>query len=253
MRDGLAKPCVVALASLLGTGRAVPHNGASGLTGATARPGNGLNATGAHCVPAEPCWPTPAEVEALRAALDPEQQRSLRWDGCPVLQDPSLCETDEARRAHPLPSAIPAFSPWSQPLYGLASYSEFPPMDPLDPLWVRDQGSDVGCFTVPGEDRNECMAQTRNNAMLGWEPAFTVLATRVAHVQTAVRFAVQHNLCIMVAGTGHDFINRHRFVLHLQPALLVLREACCFVSTGPPIDFPPTAAAATTGSSSGPP
>jgi ribonuclease T2 len=191
----LAAPCVLALASLVGSGRAVPRNGASG-----------LNATGAHCVPTEPCWPTPAEVEGLRAGLDPGQQRSLRWDGCPVLEDPALCETDEARRAFPLTSAIPALSPWSQPLYGLASYGD---VEPLDPLFVRDQGSDSGCFVAPGEDRNECFAQTRNNAMLGWEPAFTVFATGVAHVQTSVRFAVQHNLCIMVAGTGHDFVNRH--------------------------------------------
>lgn len=30
-----------------------------------------------------------------------------------------------------------------------------------------------------------------------------------SQVQTAVRFANKHNLCVMVAGTGHDFINRH--------------------------------------------
>jgi ribonuclease T2 len=28
-------------------------------------------------------------------------------------------------------------------------------------------------------------------------------------VQTAVRFAREHNLCISVAGTGHEFLNRH--------------------------------------------
>ena len=28
-------------------------------------------------------------------------------------------------------------------------------------------------------------------------------------MQTAVNFAIKHNLCIMVAGTGHDFMNRH--------------------------------------------
>ena len=32
------------------------------------------------------------QVEALRAALDPGQHRSLRWDACPVLQDPGLCD-----------------------------------------------------------------------------------------------------------------------------------------------------------------
>jgi ribonuclease T2 len=189
------RTCLVALASLLGSARAVPRNSV-----------NALNATGARCVPTEPCWPTPAEVEELRAALDPGEQRSLRWDGCPVLQDEALCDTDVARRAFPLTSAVPAFSPWLQPLFGLASYGDF---GPLEPLFVRDQDSDSGCFTGLVEDRDECFAQTRNNAMLGWEPAFTVFATTAAHVRTAVQFAVRHNLCIMVAGTGHDFINRH--------------------------------------------
>ena len=30
-----------------------------------------------------------------------------------------------------------------------------------------------------------------------------------AHVQTCVQFALRHNLCISVLGTGHDYVNRH--------------------------------------------
>ena len=33
--------------------------------------------------------------------------------------------------------------------------------------------------------------------------------TTAEHVQLAVRFAATHNLCVAVAGTGHDFMNRH--------------------------------------------
>ena len=40
-------------------------------------------------------------------------------------------------------------------------------------------------------------------------PQIIVFPMTVEHVQEAVRFAVRHNLCVSVAGTGHDFINRH--------------------------------------------
>jgi hypothetical protein len=43
----------------------------------------------------------------------------------------------------------------------------------------------------------------------GWTPGFIVWPTTDAHVQAAVLFALAHSLCIMVAGTGHDFLNRH--------------------------------------------
>jgi ribonuclease T2 len=161
-----------------------------------------------HCSPHEPCWPTAAEVEELRQLLDPALQRSLRWDGCPPLQDPALCQTDQNRRQFPLPSAIPVASPWDQPLYGLASYNTV--IEPLSPLWVKDQDNHgPPCYEPVAEDRDVCLASTRNNALFGWTPAFTIFATTAQHVQHAVRFAVRHDLCVMVAGTGHDFINRH--------------------------------------------
>lgn len=43
----------------------------------------------------------------------------------------------------------------------------------------------------------------------GITPAFVVWPLTAEHVKLAVGFAVAHNLCIMVAGTGHDFMNRH--------------------------------------------
>jgi hypothetical protein len=45
--------------------------------------------------------------------------------------------------------------------------------------------------------------------MENFSPAFTVWPLTAAHVQAAVSFAVRHDLCIQVAGTGHDFMNRH--------------------------------------------
>merc|ERR1712048_238138 len=54
-----------------------------------------------------------------------------------------------------------------------------------------------------------CKAATRNFPAENWEPAFVVWPLTTAHVQTAVQFAHRHQLCVSVAGTGHDFLNRH--------------------------------------------
>ena len=155
-------------------GAAVPRGATRGRNWTDSQP---------HCQPSESCWPTPEEVDALRLALDPHLHRSLWWGGCPPLQDPALCETDEARRQFPVPASIPSFSPWNQPLYGLASYRAPGTGDQLSPVFSREQGA-ASCFAGPGnkEDREECFAQTRNNAMHGWEPAFTVFAMTAEHV-----------------------------------------------------------------------
>ena len=53
------------------------------------------------------------------------------------------------------------------------------------------------------------LVATRNNPLENANPAFIVFPTNATQVAASVRFAVKHNLCIMVAGTGHDFLNRH--------------------------------------------
>jgi len=58
-------------------------------------------------------------------------------------------------------------------------------------------------------DTEFCKASVRNNPLEKWTPAFVVWPLTSKHIQTAVKFATNHNLCIMVAGTGHDFLNRH--------------------------------------------
>ena len=55
----------------------------------------------------------------------------------------------------------------------------------------------------------QCLIATRNNPLHGWSPAFIAWPTTVAHVQACIAFATKHNLCVAVAGTGHDFQNRH--------------------------------------------
>lgn len=81
----------------------------------------------------------------------------------------------------------------------------------MKPVYSRsDYNVEDGCHTVTETLSNVyCHLAARNCPYSGWIPGFIVWPTTVAHVQEAVKFATSHNLCIMVAGTGHDFMNRH--------------------------------------------
>ena len=59
------------------------------------------------------------------------------------------------------------------------------------------------------EKREFCLVGVRNNPLNEYNPAFIVFPKNSTQIAVAVRFANKHNLCIMVAGTGHDFLNRH--------------------------------------------
>ena len=195
----MSAPAVLPVAALL-AGSLMPTPSAAAprarplLTNATAR-----------CQPHEPCWPTPEEVAELREALGPSLERELRWEGC---RPPALdCSNPLLRFLHPINSAVPIFSPWDQPLYSLGFGEDQPRMEGL---YARPQSGWPGCYaSAESEMRPECFAATRNWPLHGWDPAFTVFATTAEHVQLAVRFAATHNLCVAVAGTGHDFMNRH--------------------------------------------
>lgn len=103
-------------------------------------------------------------------------------------------------------SAVPVGSPNDQPLYGLGASSS------LSAVYVRNETDlENTCFSPPwGMYVDDyCLASVRNFPYEGWSPAFVVWPVNAQQVQASVRFAVAHNLCIMVAGTGHDFLNRH--------------------------------------------
>eukprot|EP00300_Choanocystis_sp_HF-7_P030281 c39075_g1_i1.p1 GENE.c39075_g1_i1~~c39075_g1_i1.p1 ORF type:complete len:578 (+),score=110.14 c39075_g1_i1:31-1764(+) len=142
-----------------------------------------LAAAKSYCNPSQPCWPTPAEILALSEALDPGAPRFLKWDGQP----------------HARVSAVPQGSPGDQPLFGLGVAG-------LRSVYTRDSAS-VCIFD--GTEDEYCKVSVRNVPYDGITPGFVVWPLTAAHVQVAVEFAVEHNLCIMVAGTGHDFLNRH--------------------------------------------
>jgi FAD/FMN-containing dehydrogenase len=79
----------------------------------------------------------------------------------------------------------------------------------MEPVYSRsDYPTKKTCFKN-GYSDVFCDMSVRNTPYFGWTPAFVVWPLTEDHVQTAVQFALTHNLCIMVAGTGHDFMNRH--------------------------------------------
>lgn len=152
------------------------------------------------CAPGAACWPTEGEVEGLRLVLNPEMERTIYWAGSGA----------------PYPLAFPATNP--QPLFGVGVG--------MEPLYVQNvTAGDADCLrleTRRGRPRRTdyCKLTARNNPMNGWTPAFVAWPTTDAHVQTLVQFAAAHGLCVCVADTGHDFLNRHSC-----PSGLLIRTA----------------------------
>mmetsp|Transcript_7446 Transcript_7446/g.23469 ORF Transcript_7446/g.23469 Transcript_7446/m.23469 type:complete len:569 (+) Transcript_7446:782-2488(+) len=138
-----------------------------------------------RCRRGDPCWPTEAEIAALRASLDPAAPRNLVWPGG---SSPRVC-------------AVPYNSSGDQPLYGAGKG--------LQPMYVESNSDRASTCFLDSFYPEYCLISTRNNPLEGWTPAFVVWPLSAEHVQVAVKFAADHNLGVCVAGTGHDFLNRH--------------------------------------------
>lgn len=136
-----------------------------------------------YCAPGESCWPTAAEVFQLQQKLDPAAPRNLVWEGLPA----------------PRIMAVPVGSENDQPLYGAG--------EKMEALYVRQDNGTI-CY-VDDYVTPFCLQSTRNLPQPSSEPAFVVWPLTKEHAREAVAFAVEHRLCISVAGTGHDFLSRH--------------------------------------------
>mmetsp|Transcript_1443 Transcript_1443/g.3877 ORF Transcript_1443/g.3877 Transcript_1443/m.3877 type:complete len:567 (+) Transcript_1443:192-1892(+) len=143
--------------------------------------GNG--STRPYCREGDTCWPTAGDWAALEKLLDPGAERHLEWFGQPS----------------PRPSAVPEESDGDQPLYGAGVAG-------LRALYVRG-GDGADCFDP---DYTEfCNVSVRNNPLERWAPGAVAWPLSVDHIRELIYFANAHDLCIMAAGTGHDFLNRH--------------------------------------------
>ena len=145
------------------------------------------------------CWPTESETLALEAELirltPPDKaDMSFEWKGFP----------------NPQPSAVPANSKDNQPLYGLGANGKH-----IKQLYVvPEHEANRTCFEEDTEYRPHgaseyCNAAVRNNEFFGWNPAFIVFPVVEEQVRVALQFAADHDLCISVVATGHEYLNRH--------------------------------------------
>jgi ribonuclease T2 len=129
------------------------------------------------------CWPSSEQISTFNTSLS-QGTRVLYWPG----------------GSSPRVSAVPIYSPNDQPLYGLG-------VNGLLPLYVNEDPANATCFSPAGSVF--CDAAVRNNPQEDINPAFVVWPLTVEDVSRSVLFAKKHRLCIMVAGTGHDFMSRH--------------------------------------------
>jgi ribonuclease T2 len=79
----------------------------------------------------------------------------------------------------------------------------------LRPLYVQNAAEAAFGSCDPGEDASDFCKQSTRNYPRKWSPAFVAWPLTPSHVQSLIRFASEHRLCVSVAGTGHDFLNRH--------------------------------------------
>ena len=128
------------------------------------------------------CWPTDEEIKELsKQLMNDSPQRLLKYTP-----------------GGPRVGAVPILSLGDQPLYGLGKH-------PMQGLYY---GQNNSCATLVG-DVPFCSSQIRNNPQNDSVPAFVIFALSPKHIQLGLQFANNHNLCVSVAGTGHDFMTRH--------------------------------------------
>eukprot|EP00004_Rigifila_ramosa_P000448 TRINITY_DN1046_c0_g2_i2.p1 TRINITY_DN1046_c0_g2~~TRINITY_DN1046_c0_g2_i2.p1 ORF type:complete len:604 (+),score=102.82 TRINITY_DN1046_c0_g2_i2:23-1813(+) len=144
-----------------------------------------LAAPPSRCRRGDSCWPSSSDIDALKAKLSPGASRSLVYLG-----------------DNEVPCSVPVDSPDDQPLYGFGAAA-------LEELYVEVDADREGVCFVDSFFPDFCLASTRNNPLEGWQPAFVAWPLNANHVQQIVKFAVDHKLAVCVAGTGHDFLNRH--------------------------------------------
>lgn len=142
------------------------------------------------------CWPTAEDVAALIAALDPNNAaRTIEAASGDDPQPQPVAWGDTA--------PLQGIGPQLQAVYTLSCD---------DAARARPEAANgLGevCFDGSTFSPDVCAAATRNAPKEGWTPAFVVWPLTAQHVATAVAFASHHNLRVCVAGTGHDFLNRH--------------------------------------------
>ena len=164
------------------------------------------------CQPSDPkCWPTAVDIAQLAEDLDERsmERKLVNVEG-EAMHGPVSRLSDEFLTALGITGlsdgrADSIFHPESflQPFYGRAASG-------MRAVYVRNwQEMEYPCrYTSTGISDFCCMA-SRTFPYDEARPQIVVFPMTPKHVQKTVAFATKHNLCISVAGMGHDYLNRN--------------------------------------------
>lgn len=139
-----------------------------------------------YCTRSLPCWPSNKEIKALYDSLGPTLSRNLTQKQGQPIRFPSIKNGSQ------------------QPLNGLGLN--------MEPLYVANASESLAsCFRSQAAIENSkfCTMASRNLPSGYVNPAIVAWPLTASHVQKLVQFAKAHNICIMVAATGLDQLNRH--------------------------------------------
>ncbi|KAG0085083.1 hypothetical protein BGZ92_009317 [Podila epicladia] len=148
----------------------------------TAIPGsNSLPGPSCRCLPSQPCWPSTDTWQTFSAAVNGRL----------------IATTPPAHACHN-PFYDPAKCWEIQKGYFESSWRQLQPGAMTYTNWETYKGE--GCLGTSGFMSPPCHQ--------GAVPLFTVNASSVAEIQETVRFAVMHNLRLVIKNTGHDLLGR---------------------------------------------
>lgn len=151
-----------------------------------------------YCTRSDLCWPSNLEINALAKILNTTAtNRTMSWGN-------------------------PGTPPPAPLLYNVTAFMGIKPLYAADPVLTND----ASCFqsSSPVNQSIVCEMSARNIPYFNWNVAFITWPLTSAHVKAIVNFARQHDLCIMVAGSGSDTMNRHSCENGLMIRTLLLKS-----------------------------
>ncbi|KAL5464146.1 hypothetical protein EMCRGX_G033115 [Ephydatia muelleri] len=131
-----------------------------------------------YCQPAEPCWPSPQEWQSFNMSVK-GRLISVQPEGTP-------CYTEGPTS----PACVAIVGNWTNPYWRSAQ-----PGAMQDPIWEED------------DEGNSCFNSMQPCAQ-GRVPPYAVAVQEVADISSALSFAIQYNIRVVIKTSGHELQGR---------------------------------------------